>query len=92
MQIWRMAQEGFDTAPHASCLGDNLLYLAGPKLRGMHGEAIRDLGKINPSPFIAYLGEMVEPVPSLPLHKSSGFAPLLGPGVGLRLLSSVCPF
>lgn len=88
-----MVQKGFDTAPHASCLSDNLLYLAGPKLKGMYGEAVRGLGKINLSLFLAYLGEkMVEPVPSLPLNKSSAFAPQLGPGIGLRSLYGICPF
>ena len=62
-----MVQEGFDTALHASCLSDNLLYLAGPKLRQMCGDAVRDLGKIDPSLFVAYLGEeVVECAPSLP--------------------------
>lgn len=49
-------QEGLDTAPHASCLSDDLLYLAGPELRGVCGEAIRDLGKINPSLFYSLFG------------------------------------
>lgn len=51
-----MVQEGFDTAPDASCLSDNLLYLAGPKLRGVCEEAVRDLGKINPSLFCSLFG------------------------------------
>lgn len=51
-----MVPGGFDTAPQASCLSDNLLYLAGPKLKGMCGEAVRDLGKINLSLFYSLFG------------------------------------
>lgn len=88
-----MVWKRFDTAPHASCLSDNLLYLAGPKLKGIYGEAVTELRKMNLTLFLAYLGEeMEEPVPSLPLNKSSAFAPQLGPGIGLRLLYSICPF
>lgn len=75
------------------CISINLLYLAGPKLKGMCGEAVSNLGKINPSPFLSYLGEeMMEPDPSLPLNKNSAFVPQLGSGTGLHLLFIVCSF
>lgn len=73
------------------CTSVNLLYLAGPKLKGMCGEAVSNLEKINPTPFLSYSGEeMMKPDPSLPLNKNSAFVPQLGPGAGLHLLLIVC--
>lgn len=54
--IWRMVQEGFDTAPHADWIRDNLLYLASPKLRGMCVKTVRDWVKRNPSLFNSLFG------------------------------------
>lgn len=73
------------------CISVNLLYLAGPKLKGMCGEAVSNLEKINPTPLLSYLGEeMMKPDPSLPLNKNSAVVPQLGPGTGLHLLFIVC--